>query len=66
MTLLSENIHGTIATREVAHAKKKPIWNSPYGRGAGRINQARKQIHVTVFRCFPRQDDSPCRPGAQQ
>ncbi len=66
MTLIPDKIYGIIAAQEVAYAKKKPIWNSPYGRRAGRTHQARKQIYATVFFSYARQDDSPCRPGAQQ
>jgi hypothetical protein len=66
MSLILENIYGIIATQEVAYAKKKPIHNSSYGRRAGGVNQARKKIYATIFFCFARQDDSPCRPGAQQ
>jgi hypothetical protein len=66
MTLIPDKIYGIIAAQEVAYAKGKPIWNSPYGRRAGRVNQTRKQIYATVLYGFARQDDSPCRPGAQQ
>jgi hypothetical protein len=66
MTLIYDKIYGIIAAQEVAYAKKKPIWNSPYGRRTGGVNQARKQIYATVFFCFARQDDSPCCPGALQ
>jgi hypothetical protein len=66
MTLIQDKIYGINAAEEVAYAKRKPIRNSSYGRGAGRISQARKQIYATVFCSFTRQDDSPCRPRAQQ
>ena len=66
MILIPVKIYGIIATKEVAYAKKKPIWNSPYGRGANRVNQARKQIYATVFYRFAGQDDSSYGPGAQQ
>ena len=65
MNLISDKIYGIIAAKEVAYAEKKPIWYSPHGRRAGGVKQARKQIYATVFLRFARQDDSPCRPGAQ-
>jgi hypothetical protein len=61
-----KNIYGMIATQEVAYAKKKPIYYSPIERGAGRVNNACKQIYATVLCCFARQDDPPCRPRTQQ
>jgi hypothetical protein len=66
MTLIPDKIYGINAAKEVAYAKGKPIQNSSYRRRAGRTNQARKQIYATVFCSFAREDDSPCRPGAQQ
>lgn len=66
MTLIPDKIYGINAAKEVAYAKRKPIRNSSYGTRAGRTNQARKQIYATVFFSFACQDDSPCRPGAQQ
>ena len=65
MILISDKKYGIIAAQEVAYAKKKPTWNSAYGRRAGGVNQTRKQIYATVLYCFTCQDDSPCRPGAQ-
>ena len=66
MILIPDKIYGIIAAQEVAYAEKKPTWNSAYGRRAGGVNQTRKQIYATILYGFARQDDSPCRPGAQQ
>lgn len=60
------HIYGMIATKEVAYAKKKPIYYSPVERGAVRVNNTCEQIYATVLCCFARQDDSPCRQGTQQ
>ena len=66
MTLIMKNIYGMIAAQEVAYAKKKSICHSPIERRAGGANNARMQIYATVFCCFTRQNDSPCRTRAQQ
>lgn len=66
MALIPDKIYGINAAKEAAYAEGKPIRNSSYGTRAGRTNQARKQIYATVFYSFARQDDSPCRPRAQQ
>ncbi len=59
-------IYGIIATQEVAYAKKKPVCHSPYRRRADRVNQACKQIYVTIYYGRSRQDDPSGSPGAQQ
>ncbi len=66
MGLLSEHICGNIATKEVAYAKKKPIFHSSDNGGGKRVNRARKQIYATIFCSFARKDGSPCRPRVQQ
>ena len=66
MVLILKHVHGIIATEGVAYAKEKPIWNRSYRRRAGGINQAGKQVYVTVFYGFTRQDDSPCHRRTPQ